>query len=90
MNKQRIKTNAVTAAANITYYGGTIGAGLAFHHLLNDSGALAIATLVVFVLTVEGLLRTLLDEVLNVATDRTQGKDTAQAVSLAKTEEATR
>jgi hypothetical protein len=83
VNKQRIKTNATAIAANITYYGGTIGAGLAFKQLLNDTSALAVATLIVFVLTVEGLLRTLLDE----AFDTPRAKDTQATapVSLTKT-----
>ncbi len=88
MNKQRIKTNAVTTAANITYYGGTIGAGLGFYNLLDDRGSVAIAVLIVFVLTVDGVLRTLLDELLSVATPE-DSSDTAAAVP-AKTEEATR
>ena len=91
MDKNRIKTNLIKTAANITYYGGTIGAGIGFYELLNDHSALAIAVLIVFVFTVEGILRTVLDEVLDaVSPSREQAADNAAAVSLAKTEEATR
>ena len=62
MNKQRIRYNAATTLANITYYGGTISAGLAFDEILNSHSPMAMTTLVVFVLTVEGVLRTLLTE----------------------------
>jgi hypothetical protein len=84
MNKQRIRRNVVTTAANVTYYGGTIGAGLGFHHLFNNPGALGIAVVIVVVLTVEGLLRTFLEELLNVAT--TEQDQNAPAASLAKTD----
>jgi hypothetical protein len=89
VNKQRIKHNAATTAANIAYYGGTISAGLGFYHLLDNRNPLAITALVVFVLTVEGLLRTLLDELLNVSPTGQDTNATTAAVP-AKTEEAAR
>ncbi|MFD5848380.1 hypothetical protein [Streptomyces chartreusis] len=89
MNKQRIKTNLIGTAANVTYYGGTIGAGVGFYSLLNDRNPAAIAVLVVFVLTVEGVLRTLLDEVLAAVTPD-EDSDATATVSLVKTEEAAR
>ena len=73
MNKQRIQHNVATTLVNITYYGGTIGAGLAFDHLLNDHSPLAMTTLVVFVLTVEGVLRTLLGEFMDALTSQDTG-----------------
>jgi len=84
MDKQRIRRNTVTTAANVTYYGGTIGAGLGFHHLLNNHSALGLTVVIVVVLTVEGLLRTLLDELLNVANG--EQDQNAPAASLTKTD----
>jgi hypothetical protein len=65
---KRIQRNAATTLVNITYYGGTISAGLAFDHVLNSRTPLAMTTLVVFVLTVEGVLRTLLGEFMHAVT----------------------
>ncbi|MEU8469569.1 hypothetical protein AB0F30_16875 [Streptomyces sp. NPDC029006] len=65
MNKTRLKTNAINTASNIAYYGGTLGAGAGFYQLLNKPSALGIVTVLVFTLTVEGLIRTLLDEVVD-------------------------
>jgi len=90
VNKATIKTNLTTTAANVTYYGGTIGAGIGFYHLLDDRNPIAIAVLITFVLTVEGLLRTLLDELLNVATPQQDSDATTAATVPAKTEETAR
>ena len=84
MNKQRIKTNLIKTAANVTYYGGTIGAGLAFYNLLNNHSPIAIAALVVFIVTVEGLLRILLDEVLDATTQKDSGATAATAPANTK------
>lgn len=68
--RNRIKAHALNTTAAITYYGGTISAGLAFYHLLNNTNALAIVTLIVFTLTVEGILRALIDEITTAITNR--------------------
>ncbi|MGP3737933.1 hypothetical protein ACTWJ9_33660 (plasmid) [Streptomyces sp. GDS52] len=82
MNKQRIKTNAINTTANITYYGGTLGAGIGLYELMNQPSALGIVAVLVFTLTVEGILRTLIDEALD---SLLPAADTAPAtVSLAK------
>ncbi|MFD9249487.1 hypothetical protein [Streptomyces bottropensis] len=65
MNKPRIKANALKSAANIAYYGGTLGAGIGMYELINDPSAIAIAVVIAFTLLVEGLLSTLLTELLD-------------------------
>ncbi|WP_086733408.1 hypothetical protein [Streptomyces glaucescens] len=80
MNKQRIKTNTIRTTANIAYYGGTLGAGVAFYELLNQPSAFGIVAVLVFTLTVEGLLSTLIDEILDALTVQ-QPVDTAATVS---------
>lgn len=82
MNKTRIKTNAINTVSNITYYGGTLGAGVGFYELLNKPSALGIVTVLVVTLTVEGLIRTLLDEVLDAFT---RHQDTAPATTATTT-----
>lgn len=84
--RDRIKANTVTTAASVIYHGGTIGAGIGFYTLLDNHSPIAIAVLVVFVLIVEGLLRTLLDELLDV--DTSHSSDTVTAAATTKTEEA--
>ena len=81
MNKQRIKTNAIKTAANTTYYGGTLGAGIGLYELLNQPSALGIVIVLVFTLTVEGILRTLIDEALDAVLPQPARP---AAVSLAK------
>lgn len=66
VDKQRIKTNATITMSGIAYYGGTIGSGVWFMKASDTSNPLTVAVLVVFVLLVEGILRTLLDEVFTV------------------------
>ncbi|CQR59276.1 hypothetical protein [Streptomyces leeuwenhoekii] len=83
MNKQRIKTNTIKTAASVTYYGGTLGAGVAFYELMNQPSALGIVTVLVVTLTVEGILRTLIDEILDALTP---SQPTTAASTLAKTE----
>ncbi|MFJ4473252.1 hypothetical protein ACIP2X_37960 [Streptomyces sp. NPDC089424] len=65
MNKTRIKTNTAQTAANITYYGGTLGAGVGLYNLLNKPDALGFVFVLIVVLTVEGILRTWIDEALD-------------------------
>jgi len=77
VNRNRIKANALTSAANIAYYGGTIGAGLGLYELMNNPGAIGIAVVLVFTLIVEGLLSTLLPELL----DRPMARLTAAAAA---------
>ena len=65
MNKPRMKANALKSAANIAYYGGTLGAGVGMYELMNNPSPLGIVVVLVFTLTVEGLLSTMLTELLD-------------------------
>jgi hypothetical protein len=83
VNKARIKTNAAKTAANVTYYGGTLGAGVGFYELMNQPSALGIVIVLVFTLTVEGILRTLIDEALDAVTNRWNTPDTPDTAKAA-------
>ncbi|WP_045562755.1 hypothetical protein [Streptomyces sp. FxanaA7] len=72
MNKPRIKANAIKSAANIAYYGGTLGAGVGMYELMNQPTAVGIVVVLVFTLTVEGLLSTMLTELLDRPVTRLQ------------------
>jgi phosphate/sulfate permease len=60
-----MKANALKSAANIAYYGGTLGAGVGMYQLMNNPAPISIVVVLVFTLTVEGLLSTLLTEALD-------------------------
>jgi hypothetical protein len=60
-----MKANALKSAANIAYYGGTLGAGVGMYQLMNQPSPIGIVVVLVFTLTVEGLLSTLLTELLD-------------------------
>ncbi|MEW2187785.1 hypothetical protein AB0900_31340 [Streptomyces cellulosae] len=83
MNKQTLRTTATHTLANITYYGGTIGAGIAFYNLMNKPSNLGFIAVIVVILTVEGILRTLVNEFLDavIPEDTTPAAD---VVSLPK------
>jgi hypothetical protein len=65
VNKPRIKANAIKTAANIAYYGGTLGAGVGMYQLMNQPTPIGIVIVLVFTLTVEGLISTMLTELLD-------------------------
>jgi hypothetical protein len=77
-----MKANALKSAANIAYYGGTLGAGVGMYQLMHNPSPIGIVVVLVFTLTVEGLISTLLTEALDRPIDRL--KTAAAATSTAK------
>ncbi|MCX4571619.1 hypothetical protein OOK48_35455 [Streptomyces viridodiastaticus] len=91
MNKQTVRTRAAHTLANITYYGGTIGAGITLYDLMNKPSTLGFIVVLAFAFVVEGVLRTLTDAFLDTVVPQDSDQIPAPAagvVSLAK--EATR
>ncbi|MFE0207014.1 hypothetical protein [Streptomyces sp. NPDC058985] len=85
--RTRIKTNAIKTLANITYYGGTLGAGVGLYELLGQPTALGIVVVLVFTLTVEGILSTLIGEA---ATALLPAEQDTAAVKVSPAKEAIR
>jgi hypothetical protein len=87
VNKQTIRTAAAHTFANITYYGGTIGAGITLYDLMNKPSNLGFIVVLAFTFVVEGVLRTLIDAFLDTVLPQDSNQIPAQVagvVSLSK------